>query len=98
MIENFNAANEFICYGRQSELQTNDPEIQQLTILCLHLLQNAVILANTLMMERVFEQEAFEKRMERENYRALTPLFTSNINPYGVFTVDFDKPSFLMAT
>jgi hypothetical protein len=35
--------------------------------------------------------------MEREDYRALTPLFTSNINPYGVFTVDFDKPSFLMA-
>ncbi len=97
VIENFNAANEFICYGRQGELQTNDPEIQQLTILCLHLLQNAVILANTLMMERVFEQEAFEKRMEREDYRALTPLFTSNINPYGVFTVDFDKPSFLMA-
>ena len=44
-------------------------------------------------MERVFEQEAFEKRMEREDYRALTPLFTSNINPYRVFTVDFDKPS-----
>jgi hypothetical protein len=35
--------------------------------------------------------------MERADYRALTPLFTSNINPYGVFTVDFDKPSFLMA-
>ena len=32
-----------------------------------------------------------------KDYRALTPLFTSNINPYGVFTVDFDKPSFLMA-
>jgi hypothetical protein len=63
--------------------QTNDPEIQQLTIFCLHLLQNAVILANTLLMERVFEQEAFEKRMEREDYRALTPLFTSNIPAFS---------------
>jgi hypothetical protein len=35
--------------------------------------------------------------MESENYRAITPLFTSNINPYGVFTVDFEKPPFLMA-
>ena len=39
----------------------------------------------------------FEKVMEREDYRALTPLFTTNISPYGVFTVNFDKPSFLMA-
>jgi hypothetical protein len=60
-------------------------------------LQNAVILANTAVIERIFEQEAFEKDMEREDYRPLTPLLTSNIYPYGVFTVDFDKPSFLMA-
>ena len=33
--------------------------------------------------------------MEGEDYRALTPLFSSNIKPYGVFTVDFDKSSFL---
>jgi hypothetical protein len=33
------------------------------------------------MMERIFEKETFEKRMERKDYRALTPLFTSNINP-----------------
>ena len=41
--------------------------------------------------------QLFEKLMEMADYRALTPLFTSNINPYAVFTVDFEKPSFLMA-
>lgn len=97
VVENFNAENEFICYDRQSELQTNNPEMQQLSILCLHLLQNAVILVNTLMVERVFEYEAFGERMTKEDFRALTPLFTSNINPYGVSRLDFDKPSFLVA-
>ena len=35
--------------------------------------------------------------MEKDDFRALTPLFTSNINPYGDFHLDFDKPSFLDA-
>jgi hypothetical protein len=37
------------------------------------------------------------ERMSVEYFHALTPLFNSNINNYGVFMVDFGKPSFLMA-
>lgn len=35
--------------------------------------------------------------MDDEDLRALTPLFTANVNPYGDFTLDLDKPSFLEA-
>lgn len=97
IIENWNSSNAFICYGRKSEIQTNDPEMQELSILCIHLLQNALILVNTVMVENVLHQDGLLSRMKQEDFQALTPLFTMNINPYGYFALDFDKPSILEA-
>lgn len=97
-IETWNSCNRFICFGRRSELRTNDPVMQELVVGALHLLQNAMVLANTLMVERVLTAEGIATRMEDEDFRALTPLFTSSINPYGYFELDLDKPSFLEAS
>lgn len=33
--------------------------------------------------------------MQPEDFNALTTLFTLNINPYGYFSLDFEKPSVL---
>lgn len=97
VVENWNSCNEFICFARKTELQTNDPQVQEQTVLALQLLQNSIILANTVMLESVLEKEGIIARMVPHDYRALTPLFTSNINPYGAFMLDLDKPSFLEA-
>jgi TnpA family transposase len=97
VVENWNSCNDFICFGRRSELQTNDPDTQELVILSLHLLQNSLVLANTVMLERVLATEGLFARMAAEDRRALTPLFTRNVNPYGDFNLDVDKPSFLEA-
>ena len=43
VVENWNACNDFICFARKTELQTNDPQEQELIVLSLHLLQ-AVLL------------------------------------------------------
>ena len=89
---------EFIFYGRKTELQTNDPHIQELGVLCLQLLQNALVLVNTMMLDRVLlENDRFDQ-LSAEDYRALTPLFTVNVNPYGDFNLDLEKPSFLQET
>jgi len=93
IIENWNSANSFICYGRKSEIQTNDPEMQELTVLCIHLLQNALILVNTIFVEHVILENGFLEKMQPEDFYSLTPLFTSNMNPYGYFSVNFEKPS-----
>lgn len=95
VIENWNSCNNFIFFGRKMEVQTNDPALQELTILALHLLQNSLILVNTHMVERVIKDSHFLERMEPEDLRALTPLFTFHINPYGDFILDLNKPSFL---
>ncbi len=94
-VENWNSANSFICYGRRTEFQSNDPLMQEMTMLCLHLLQNSVILSNTIMMDRMIKKNNLIEKLSYEDRKALTPLFTSNINPYGDFVLDMSKPSFL---
>lgn len=94
VIENWNSCVEFICFARKMELHTNDPVMLELTVLSIHLLQNALVLANTMMVERVLGEGLLE-RMVPEDFRAMTPLFTSNTNPYGDFHLNLSKPSFL---
>lgn len=96
IVESWNAANDFLLYAGRSEIPTNDPETQEITVLCLHLLQNAIILVNTLMLESVLFDDQFFPRMKSEDLGALTPLFTSNVNPYGDICLDLHKPSFLL--
>ena len=36
-------------------------------------------------------------RMDAVDINAMTPLFTSNVNPYGDINLDLNKPSFLEA-
>ena len=95
VIENWNSALDFINYAGKAELPTNDPEIQEITVLCLHLLQNAVVLANTVMLERVIYDDGYLSRLKKDDLEALTPLYTSNVNPYGDIRLDMAKPSFL---
>ena len=95
VVENWNSAVDFICYGGKAEIQTNAPDDQELTVLCLHLLQNALVLINTVMLERVLYDGDYLYRMDEIDFNAMTPLFTSNVNPYGDINLDINKPSFL---
>ena len=95
VVENWNATNDFICYGRQGELATNSREQQEIVTLSLQLVQNCLMLINTLLLERTIERDGFWERLSAEDLRALTPLFHGHINPYGQFTLDLARPSFL---
>jgi TnpA family transposase len=95
VVESWNSAIDFICYGGKSEIQSNDPVIQELTVLCLHLLQNALVLVNTVMLERVLYNDGYIHKMQAADKNAMTPLFTSNVNPFGDIHMDINKPSFL---
>jgi len=98
VIESWNSVTDFIGYGGKTEISTNDPEIQEITVLCLHLLQNALVLVNTVMLEKVLYDDGYIDRMKEEDLNAMTPLFTSNINPYGDIRLDINKPSIFEVT
>lgn len=95
VVERWNSVNDFIRYGRQGVFATNSREHQEISTLALQLLQNCLMLINTILIERTIEKEQMMSRLSARDLRALSPLFYEHINPYGVFEIDINRPSFL---
>jgi hypothetical protein len=54
------------------------------------------MLIDTILAEKTIEKEQMINRLSvEEDLRALSPLFYEHINPYGVFEIDVNRPSFL---
>lgn len=91
VIENWNSANGFIFYGKGGEISTNRIEDQEVAVLSLHLLQNCLVYINTLMIQQVLSQRKWYDMMTPEDFRALTPLIYTHVNPYGNFDLDMTQ-------
>ena len=91
VIENWNSANDFIWYGKGGEIATNNKEDQERAILALHLLQICMVYVNTLLVQKVLAEKEWLNRMQPEDFRGLTPLFYSHVNPYGVLVLNMSE-------
>jgi TnpA family transposase len=91
VVENWNSANEFVFYGKSGEITSNNRDDQEISMLCLHLLQNCISYINTLLIEELLQDSGWQKQLTQEDYRALTALFYLHINPYGAFELDLSK-------
>ncbi len=91
MVERWNGTNGFIFFGKGGEVATNRLDDQEVSVLSLHLLQVALVYVNTLMLQTVLAEEEWMARMADEDFRALTPLIHSHVNPYGAFELDMKK-------
>jgi TnpA family transposase len=90
VVERWNGTNGFIFYGKGGEVAANRLEDQEISVLCLHLLQIALVYVNTLMIQRVLGDPAWMRRLAGEDFRALTPLIHAHVNPYGAFELDME--------
>lgn len=90
VVEHWNSGNEVIRYGNDGDLAGPDREHAEVSMLALHLLQSALVHVNTLLLQRVLDEPAWADRLGPEDQRGLTPLFWSNINPYGRFSLDME--------
>ena len=97
VVESFNSATEFVSYGSHGELATNNREDQEIKILSLQLLQNCMMLINTILVQQILRDNPLLSRLTAADLRGLTPLFYGHINPYGLFYLDLEQPSFLEA-
>ena len=89
VIEQWNSANDFILYyGKGGELASNRLEDQELAMLSLHLLQVSLVYINTLMIQQVLAEPAWQDCLTAVDLRALTPLLWAHVNPYGTFALD----------
>ena len=91
VVERLNYIMDFIFYGKLGELATNNIEDQELSVLCLHLLQACIVYINTMIIQQVLSEAHWQFKLTSEDYRALTPLLSTHINPYGLFPIDFSQ-------
>lgn len=90
VIENWNSVNSFIHFGQNSKIVSNDLEDQELSMLCMHLLQVSLIYINTLMLQQVLGEAAWSERMTPEDWRGLNPLGYAHVT-YGNFPCNMKK-------
>lgn len=83
VVEGWNGANDIIFFGKSGELSSNRRDQQELSVLALHLLQTALVLVNTLMIQDMLADPEWAHVLTDEDKRALTPLFWMHIQPYG---------------
>ena len=61
-MENWNSANIDLFYGNAGTLGGSDKEHQEVSMLCLHLLQSALVFINTLLVQSVLKDPAWQKK------------------------------------
>ncbi|MDR3568546.1 MAG: Tn3 family transposase [Syntrophobacteraceae bacterium] len=76
--------------GKAGEHATNRRENQEISLLCLHLLQSSLVYINTLMILEIQSDPEWLDRMTIRDLAALSPLLTLHINTYGRFDPDMD--------
>ena len=91
VVEGWNGVNDVIYFGKSGEFASNRRDQQELSLLCLHLLQAALVFINTLMIQDVLAEHEWDDLLTAEDRRGLTPLFTSNMTPYGEVKLDMDR-------
>lgn len=88
VVERLNGAMNFIFYGNLGEITTNKMHDQELTVVCLHLLQVCMVYINTLIIQEILAEPQWKNVLTAEDLRALSPLIYGHINPYGLFPLD----------
>ena len=91
VVERLNGVMNFIFYGKLGEISSNQHYEQNLSVLCLHLLQASLVHINTLMIQEVLSEDAWFNKLTVEDKRALTPLIHEHVNPYGNIILDLKK-------
>jgi hypothetical protein len=88
VIESSNRANSVIFYGKGGDIATNRRDEQEMAVLCLRILQAALVYLNTLMLQDVLADPEWSEALTSEDQRGLTPLVWMHVLPYGEVPLD----------
>jgi TnpA family transposase len=91
VVESWNRANAVIFFGKGGDIATNRRDEQELSVLCLRILQAALVYVNTLMVQDVLADQTWADRLTAEDRRGLTPLFWAHVAPYGEVRLDMGR-------
>jgi hypothetical protein len=91
VVESSNGANSVIFYGKGGNIATNRREELEMSVLCLRILQAALVYINTLMLQDVLADPEWAELLKPADRRGLTPLFWQHVQPYGEVRLDVAK-------
>jgi hypothetical protein len=91
VVENYNGVNDYIFFGKSGELSSNRHEEQEISMICLQILQSCLGYVNTLMIQDMLAEPEWADRLGDADRRGLTPLFTVNMTPYGEIQLNLDR-------
>lgn len=98
VIESWNRVDTVIFYGKGSDLATNRRDEQEMSVLCLRILQAALVYMNTLMIQDLLAEPDWTDVLTPEDRRGLTPQFWSHVLPYGEVKLNLDTRPILGST
>ncbi len=88
VMESSNGANSVIAYGKGGEIASNQRDEQEMSVLCLRIVQSALVYVNTLMLQDVLAEPEWAALLTDADRRGLTPLFWTHVRPYGEVRLD----------
>jgi TnpA family transposase len=91
VVESWNRANSVIFFGKGGDIATNRRDEQELSVLCLRVLQSALVYVNTLMVQDILYDDDWSTVLTDADQRGLTPLFWTHVSPYGEVRLDMSS-------
>jgi TnpA family transposase len=88
VVESWNGANVQIHYGKAGDIASNRRDEQEMSVLCLHIAQAAMVHINTLMIQDVLAEDKWAGVLTTEDYRGLTPLIWAHVAMHGEFKLN----------
>ncbi|MEU1465881.1 Tn3 family transposase [Streptomyces sp. NPDC005727] len=98
VMESSNGANSALAYGKGGGIASNRLDEQEMFVLCLRILQSALVYVNTLMLQDILGEPEWADLLTDADRRGLTPLFWSHVRPYGEVNLDMEARLNLTAT
>jgi TnpA family transposase len=89
--ESWNRANAEIFYGKARDIASNRRDGQEVSVLCLHILQAAMVYVDTPMLQDVLAEEEWSQLLTSEDYRGLTPLTWAHVAMHGEFKLNMNS-------
>jgi len=91
VVESWNRGVQIIFFGKGGDIPSNRRDEQELSVLCLRVLQAAMVYINTLMIQDQLIAPALADALTVEDKRGLTPLIWAHISPYGEIRLDMQS-------
>jgi len=91
VVESWHGGSDVLFYGNGGQLTSNRRDEQELSVLCLRILQSALVYINTLVIQEVLAEPDWLNQLTPADRRGLTPLFWTHVSPYGEVRLNMNR-------